>query len=242
MPVPNNNSFSLLDVKNEIESNSSSNVSSLISAFEHANNDGFNPAYVGNKNSLRNFRNYQHITTPPGIVWVIAPGKVLNYNRTYSNVTTQFINIGTSPTQGDQSRWNTSAIIAQPGHSNSAASNCRTYVVNHNNQSYTNWDLPCNDDWDYIYANLSLINSKMTQAFGFGQGIVTNVPYWSSTERSNNYAWYIGTGPSGSKFIGGKSNTCAVRAIKTHEVSDHEAYALGDTYKGGIIFHRELKI
>lgn len=64
MPVPNNYSFSVLNVKNEIEAHSSNNAGDLTScfflaAFERSGN-GFNPSYEGDKMSLRNFRDYDH--------------------------------------------------------------------------------------------------------------------------------------------------------------------------------------
>ena len=54
--VPNTTTFSLQDVKDEL--NSSSN--DLVSFFAEANANGFDPAYEGSKNSLLNFRNYSH--------------------------------------------------------------------------------------------------------------------------------------------------------------------------------------
>ena len=58
--VPNTNTFSFLDVKNEIESNGGATTNSLVDAFANANAGGFDPAYEGSKNSLLNFRNYTH--------------------------------------------------------------------------------------------------------------------------------------------------------------------------------------
>ena len=60
--VPNTNTFSFLDVKNEIESNGGATTNSLTAAFANANASGFDPAYEGSKNSLLNFRNYTHLS------------------------------------------------------------------------------------------------------------------------------------------------------------------------------------
>lgn len=56
--VPDTDTFSLLDVKNEI----GTNVNNLSDVFANANDSGFDPAYSGNKKSLLNFRNYSHTT------------------------------------------------------------------------------------------------------------------------------------------------------------------------------------
>jgi hypothetical protein len=57
MPVPNNYSFSLQDVVNEIPGGQTS----LQECFNEANSSSFDSAYQGSKNSLRNFRNYSTI-------------------------------------------------------------------------------------------------------------------------------------------------------------------------------------
>lgn len=62
MSVPNTTGFTLQDVKTEIEGNSSNTVTSLFHAFSMANSLGFNPSYVGNGDSLLNFRDYEHVT------------------------------------------------------------------------------------------------------------------------------------------------------------------------------------
>ena len=54
--VPDNWDYGLRDVKDAI----GGGVESLRDCFDNANTDGFDPAYEGDKNSLRNFRNYDH--------------------------------------------------------------------------------------------------------------------------------------------------------------------------------------
>ena len=58
MAVPNTNTFSLWDVCNEIYSNHSAGMN-LVQCFADSTGT-FDSAYVGSKNSLLNFRNYQH--------------------------------------------------------------------------------------------------------------------------------------------------------------------------------------
>jgi len=57
MPVPNTNTFSLSDVGNEIGLTA---PYSLQDCFNNAKASGFDPTYEGSKNSLYNFRNYDH--------------------------------------------------------------------------------------------------------------------------------------------------------------------------------------
>src|SRR5690606_4436084 len=59
--VPDTNTFSFTDVKDEIENNGGATTNSLVDAFTNANDAGFDPAYEGSKNALLNFRNYTHI-------------------------------------------------------------------------------------------------------------------------------------------------------------------------------------
>ena len=56
MAVPNNASFSMLDVINEIPGAQND----LVECFAESVDGGFDPAYKGSKNQLLNFRNYDH--------------------------------------------------------------------------------------------------------------------------------------------------------------------------------------
>jgi hypothetical protein len=55
MSIPNTNTFSLNDVRVEVGLAANTN---LIACFAAANNSFFDPAYVGTKDRLSNFRNY----------------------------------------------------------------------------------------------------------------------------------------------------------------------------------------
>lgn len=67
MAVPDNWDYSLRDVINEIGSGDS-----LRDCFNYANPDGFDPSYEGNKDSLRCFRNYTHVTQPSDITFTLT--------------------------------------------------------------------------------------------------------------------------------------------------------------------------
>jgi len=58
MAVPNTSTFSLQDVQTELGGVNDD----LIECFSNANASGFDPTYEGSKNSLLNFRNYNHIS------------------------------------------------------------------------------------------------------------------------------------------------------------------------------------
>jgi hypothetical protein len=73
MPVPNTNTFSLIDVKNEIENNGGFPTNNLMGAFANATGT-FDPNYVGIKDKLSNFRNYQQI----------APATVFSFTMSFS--------------------------------------------------------------------------------------------------------------------------------------------------------------
>jgi hypothetical protein len=74
MAVPNTTTFTMANVKTEIQSNGGGTTNSLVQAFSNANDDGFDPAYEGSKNSLLNFRNYEHITAPSELI--VSPTSV----------------------------------------------------------------------------------------------------------------------------------------------------------------------
>ncbi|WP_158837812.1 hypothetical protein [Polaribacter sp. L3A8] len=87
MAVSNTDDFSLEDVKNEIENNGGSTTNSLVEAFANANANGFDSSYQGNKDSLLNFRNYNHIIHNILVIGTDATGAI-NSTRfhTISNV------------------------------------------------------------------------------------------------------------------------------------------------------------
>lgn len=70
MSVPDNFTFSLNDVKTEIETDDTATVTSLADAFADANEFGFDDTYDDvsgtNTQSLREFRNYDQSATDPG--------------------------------------------------------------------------------------------------------------------------------------------------------------------------------
>jgi hypothetical protein len=94
---------------------------------------------------------------------------------------------------------NTALIIAQSGHTGSAALNCKNY----SGGGYTDWYLPARDEMAQLNANAAYIPSLAGD-------------YWTSTETAtppyfNATHYRIGTGPNNSVS---KTNTRKVRAVR----------------------------
>jgi len=100
---------------------------------------------------------------------------------------------------------NTTAIIGQSGHTNSAAQLCVDYTTG--GTSAGDWYLPSIDELSHIYHAKYEINKALnTNSF-----VLTY--YWSSTESNSSSAWYY-------NFYGGSSGSTAkcstdrVRAVR----------------------------
>lgn len=79
MAVPNTTTFTLQDVKSEIESNGGSATTSLVAAFSNAIAAGFDSSYEGSKNQLLNFRNYNHIVGNVLVIGTDSAGGVSGF-------------------------------------------------------------------------------------------------------------------------------------------------------------------
>jgi Protein of unknown function (DUF1566) len=129
----------------------------------------------------------------------------------WSNVTDVLI----GPTA--QSTWNgqgnSTAIMGQNGHTNSAAKWCDTYTnANYGTGIYNDWYLPAIDQLSLIYHARYILNKNMEGVSGANK--LANDNYWSSTEGDSSTAWafYLGNGYGYSGY--GKSNYYEVRAVR----------------------------
>lgn len=114
------------------------------------------------------------------------------FNGTYTVTGATGIVIGTG-------NANTSSIIKSQGNTgNYAAKICRDY----NGGGFADWHLPSKDELNKLYLNRNAIG-------GF-----TSYDYWSSTENSNNFAWYQYFS-TGGQVYGNKDNVLYVRAVRT---------------------------
>ena len=96
-------------------------------------------------------------------------------------------------------RANTTAIMNQLGHTDSAARLCTEYK----GDGYGDWFLPSKDELNLMYTKLKLA----------GIGNFADHYYWSSSEGNSLNAWYQ-TFTNGSQGNGGKDITDRVRAIR----------------------------
>jgi hypothetical protein len=123
----------------------------------------------------------------------------LSINQEWSNVTN--ILIGPNAQIGWDGLSNSSAIVAQNGHSNSAASLC----LNSANGGQNDWYLPSIDELSLLWQSRFNVNKSLDN-IGSSTVLTYNSNYWSSTEFGNDTAWcfYFSNGTSDStraKFL-----------------------------------------
>lgn len=121
---------------------------------------------------------------------------------------------------GAQSAWdglsNSNAIVAQSGHTDSAAKLCLDYTNTDTGTGvYSDWYLPSRDELGLMYfqnANISFILGKA----GIAGGGLTSMYYWSSTEYGG-----VGSIAENQRFDNGgvqgsgvKNDTWGVRAVR----------------------------
>ncbi len=133
---------------------------------------------------------------------LIASLTDISTNATWSNV--QTTQIGTSAQSPSNGKANTAAIIAQPGHTSSAAQLCRSY----NGGGYTDWYLPALAELYECHRAWAIVNRNLGDTDGF---LTAN--YWSSSEGdSQNARWILFS--TGLGDFGNKINTFGVRAVR----------------------------
>lgn len=112
---------------------------------------------------------------------IVAPNDI-STSSPYSNVS------GTLIGPSAQSLWdglaNSNAIVAQPGHINSAAKLCLDLVSG----GFSDWYLPAFDEWGYLWQNRFNVNKTLSTING--ADLLKTVEYWSSTEYSSGSAFY----------------------------------------------------
>ncbi len=127
-----------------------------------------------------------------------APGDQ-STSQVWSNITGAAVT-GTSTDIGT-GQANSDAIIAQAGHTGSAAKVCLDYVYG----GYSDWFLPSQDELNWMYVNL----------YSQGVGGFAGDSYWSSSEYSANGAWdqFFGSGEQFDDFKGDDMYVRAARAF-----------------------------
>lgn len=130
-------------------------------------------------------------------------------SQAWSNITSSLI--GPSA----QSSWdglsNSNAIIAQAGHTNSAAKLCLDLVSG----GQSDWYLPAVDELSLLWHNRFIVNKVLSGISGSELLRTGLADYWSSTEISNNSVYPFRFGPGDANGNGLKSMTYFVRAIRS---------------------------
>jgi hypothetical protein len=117
-----------------------------------------------------------------------------------------------------QSDWdgqsNTNAIIAQAGHTGSAAKLCDDYTnVNYGTGAYSDWYLPSLHQLVKLWGAVYEVNKALdSDGNGATTSIIKNY-YWSSTESTAGIAWVIYF-YSSDPLIESKVNADYVRAVR----------------------------
>ncbi len=135
---------------------------------------------------------------------IIASLTDLSAGMTWSNITDK--EIGTAAKSPIDGQANTKAIIAQAGHTASAAKLCDDYSAG----GFSDWYLPAIWELNHCYYSAIVVNSILGNTNGF----TAFAGYWSSTETLITYATIIqfagGTGSGQYK----STNTLRVRAVR----------------------------
>lgn len=150
---------------------------------------------------------YQWLDTSNVEHGLVITGDNLATGAAWSNVTATAV--GT--TNFYDGVANTTAIIAQPGHTNSAANICAL----HTGSGYTDWYLPSAFEMAQLYTNIYVVQMAIIAGGGTALNTVTFNQYWNSTEHSatDGYLSSIATISNGNA---NKANGRGVRAIRKY--------------------------
>jgi hypothetical protein len=105
----------------------------------------------------------------------------------WSNVTDKSVS-GTSTGVGN-GQDNTKKIIAQAGHTASAAKVCSDLVIKYNGQAFKGWFLPSRDELDLMYQLLAKGDNKGGFVTKYNSANDISPWYWSSSEIDEFNAW-----------------------------------------------------
>ena len=125
--------------------------------------------------------------------------------------------IGTEAQDFYNGKGNTAAIIAQKGHSSSAAQLC----IDYSNDGFTDWYLPALVELRRLVDVILIINDVLvndavdtTNPMDFTNVAPTYSKYWSSTELPSYNAWYYWLNRGRTDGVKKNLTTCRVRAVR----------------------------
>jgi hypothetical protein len=131
----------------------------------------------------------------------------LSNNQIWSNEF--FIGIGISARSTWNGNANSLSIIAQPSHTNSAASIC----LASNNNGFSDWYLPSVDELSLLWQNRFDVNRKLSSIPGAVE--LLDLLYWSSREYDDFRAWLFDFNLGNSDTEGKSSVVPVVRAVRS---------------------------
>ncbi len=116
------------------------------------------------------------------------------------------------------SDWNgaaaTDAIVAQSGHTISAALSCLNYLnPDFGYGEYSDWYLPAIDELNLLFTLRYTINKVVESDVSSDTQPILKQIYWTSSESSSNNAWYVNFISGQSLYIA-KNNGGRVRAVR----------------------------
>jgi hypothetical protein len=167
------------------------------------------------------------------IVFVAA---LTETTSTWSNILTpsvtgaKFYNWDNCASPVETGLTNSNAIIAQSGHTNSAAK----YCLDFNSGGYYDWYLGSNTETGWMIRDIYNNTSLQTIISNAGGDSIGTGYYWSSSQSITDNRGITAKITANSSFS--KSTTYAVRPQKTLVFSPTSQYSVGDLAFGGIIF------
>jgi hypothetical protein len=161
------------------------------------------------------------------IVFVAA---LTETTSTWSNTGAKFYNWDNCASPVETGLTNSNAIIAQSGHTNSAAK----YCLDFNSGGYYDWYLGSNTETGWMIRDIYNNTSLQTIISNAGGDSIGTGYYWSSSQSITDNRGITAKITANSSFS--KSTTYAVRPQKTLVFSPTSQYSVGDLAFGGIIF------
>ena len=125
----------------------------------------------------------------------------------WSNVNQEAI--GRSAENPTDGLTNSNSILAQKGHTKSAAALC----LNSTNGGHTDWYLPSIKELNALWSNYFVVEKTLAQISGANQ--LLKGSYWSSTEYLEFTAWYFYFDEGDSYGNDNKDAAYRVRAIRS---------------------------
>lgn len=159
---------------------------------------------------------------------------ITNYGRAFSDVAYGYLKSesgsynGTPNLSADASGWTNGALSDQHGEANSDVLKgvttgggsytsyatighvLNTFLASADAKGYDDWYIPSCRELSLIWMNLNSVNNALS-AIG-GQQFNTSTSYWTSSESSSRYAWYVnfsnGRVDAGFGITSGTKNNC----------------------------------